>query len=325
MQLILKIIFFIVLGLKLSIPSYSFYDIYGDILYLYDVEFTGEVIISSKYFSYTNTNAQFNFDYSLSTSSEFTDTQQIVIDWKFSPLTSSTLPSIFIDLWQSYIDSKTDNIAYIVKLESDHFLVFDKNGKRHPLGYVFEVLFPIIDMKNNQYNQTYSLNVPSELETDLISMVVSGWDFFKISRALNSDPLILLETNIQLINDIYSTYAYRNNNNIPTVFWMQNINILQANRYKQIKHEATLTGMYFLELDEKILSKSIIISKVSVELPYQYQNFKVPFNLKLEGKFDINLKKEADIATVNNKHYSNSTSLNNDKLINENNNRNTNQ
>ncbi len=325
MWLILKVLFFIVLGLKLSIPSYSFYDIYGDILYLYDVEFTGEVIISSKYFSYTNTNAQFNFNYSLSTSSEFTDTQQIVVDWKFSPLTSSTLPSIFIDLWQSYVNSKTDNIAYIVKLESDHFLVFDKNGKRHPLGYVFEVLFPIIDMKNNQYNQRYSLNVPSELETDLISMVVSGWDFFKISRELNSDPLILLETNIQLINDIYSTYAYRNNNNIPTVFWMQNINILQANRYKQIKHEAILTGMYFLELDEKTLSKSIIISKVSVELPYQYQNFKVPFNLKLEGKFNINLTKESDIATVNNKHYSNSTSLNNDKVTNENNNRNTNQ
>ena len=295
MKLIIKAIFLLTIGLKLSTPSYSFYDIYGDTPFLYDVEFTGAVIISSKYFNYTNTNAQFNFNYSISTRSEFTEGEQIVVNWEISPLTTKSLPSIFVDLWQSFVNEQTKGIAYTVKFPTDQFLVFDENGKRHPLGYFYEILFPIIDIKENKYQQRYALDIADELKTDHLSLEISGWDFFKITRAQDSEPLILLETNTQFINEIYSNYSIRQNKKTPTIFWMQNVKMFQMNEYKQVQNESVLTGMYFIEADKKTLSRAIIMGKVSGELPYQHQNFKIPFTVQLEGKFDINLREGQEI------------------------------
>ena len=310
MKLITKAFFFLIIGLKLSTPSYSFYDIYGDIPFLYDVEFTGEVIVSSKYFNYTNTNAQFNFNYSISTISEFTEEDQIVVNWKLFPMTTKSLPSIFVDLWQSFVNEQTKKIAYTVKLPTDQFLVFDENGRRHPLGYFYEILFPIIDTKKNEYHQRYALDIANELKTDHLSLEISGWDFFKVARSLDSDPLILLETNTQFINEIYSNYSIRQNKKTPTIFWMQNVKLFQLNEYKQVQNEAILTGMYFLEADKKVLSRAIVMGKVSGELPYQYQNFKVPFTIQLEGKFDINLKEGTKKSIKNTKKTKNSIQLN---------------
>ena len=319
MKLIIKAIFFLTIVLKLSTPSYSLYDIYGDISFLYDIKFTGKVIVSSKFFNYTNTNAQFDFNYSLSTRSELAEGEQIVVDWKFSPIRTTSLPSLFVDLWNSYIEEQTKDIVYTIKLPTDQFLVFDKRGKKNSLGYFFEILFPIIDTKKNQYNQKYTLDIPNELRTDHLSLEISGWDFFKITRPLDAAPLILLETNTQFINDIYSDYAERQSKKIPTVFWMQHINIFQINEYKQVQNEAILTGMYFLEVDKKILSKAIILSKLSVEVPFQYQNFKVPFNVQLEGKFDISLRDEIEESIENLQKYRSNTQVdieNNDRDIN---------
>ena len=290
MKLIVKVIFFLTIGLKLSTPSYSFYDIYGDMLFLYDVEFTGEVIVSSKFFNYTNTDAQFDVNYSLVTRSDFTAGDQLVVDWKFSPITTKSLPSIFVDLWNSYLEEQTKKIIYTVKLPSDHFLVFDKKGNRMPLGYFLEILLPVIDTENNQYHQKYALDITDELTTDHLSLEITGWDFFKTARSLDAEPLILLETNMQLINEIYSNYAKKQNKDTPTVFWMQHINMFQVNEYKQVQNEAVFTGMYFLNTEKKQLSKAIVMGKMSVEIPYQYQNFKVPFTIQLEGKFNINLR-----------------------------------
>ncbi len=290
MKLIIKAIFFLTIGLKSSVPSYSFYDIYGDIPFLYDVTFTGKVIISSKYFNYTNADAQFNFNYSLSTRSEFTEGEQVVVNWEFSPLTTTSLPSVLLDLWKSFVNEQTKEIVYTVKLPTDQFLVFDEKGKRHPLGYFFEILFPIIDTEKNEYYQKYALDVADNSGTEHLSLEISGWDFFKITRTLDADPLILLETNRQFINEIYSNYSIRQNKKTPTIFWMQNVKLFQVNEYKQVQNEAVLTGMYFIEANKKILSRAIVMGKTSGELPYQYQNFKIPFSVQLEGKFDINLR-----------------------------------
>lgn len=306
MKLIIKAIFFLTIGLKLSTPSYSFYDIYGDILFLYDVEFTGKVIVSSKFFNYTNTDAQFDVNYSLVTRSEFTVGEQLVVDWKFSPITTTSLPTIFVDLWNFYLEEQTKKIIYTVKLPSDHFLVFDKKGKRLSLGYFFEILLPIIDTEKNQYHQKYALDITDELKTDYLSLDITGWDFFKTIRSLDAEPLILLETNMQLINEIYSNYAEKQNKDTPTIFWMQHVNMFQVNEYKQVQNEAVFTGMYFLETNKKQLSKAIVMGKMSVEIPYQYQNFKVPFTIQLEGKFDINLRDRTKNPTVAVKNTSNS-------------------
>ena len=318
MKLIIRVIFFLTIALKLSTPSYSFYDIYGDMNFLYDGEFTGKVIVSSKFFNYTNTNAQFNFNYSLTTRSEFTEGEQLVVDWRFFPIVTKSLPAIFVDLWNSYLGALTKKIIYTVKLPSDHFLVFDKKGKRMPLGYFFEILLPIIDIEKNQYHQRYGLDIVSKLKTDHLSLEITGWDFLKNTRSLDAEPLILLETNMQLISEIYSNYSKKQNQKTPTIFWMQHANIFQVNEYKQVQNEAVLTGMYFLETGKKQLSKAIVIGKMSVEVPYEYQNFKMPFTIQLEGQFDVKLRDRAKMLILDDKNTSNKIQLNTDNNIDRN-------
>ncbi|MGL5955455.1 MAG: hypothetical protein ACRC0X_02445 [Brevinema sp.] len=282
--MILIVIFFFITTIK----TYSFYDLYGDIPFQYKVVFTGEVIISSKYFNYTNTNGSFNFNYIVVTRSEFSTDKQVIVDWYFSQLESTNLPPILSSMWAYYLRSKQNEITYSVKLDTDHFLVFSKEGKRHPIGYFLESIFPIINLQQSLYQKEYYLELPETAQQkNYITLKIQGWDFFRYTRPLDSRPLILLETNTQFINDIYQYYAKKQTQDQSAVFWMQNIEIARMNSHKRVKDESTLTGMYFIDLKNKIMSEATIMGKIATEIAYQYQNFKLPFNVSLEGKFDI--------------------------------------
>ncbi|MGL4677592.1 MAG: hypothetical protein ACRCWI_08020 [Brevinema sp.] len=271
--------------------THSFYDLYGDIPFEYEVVFTGKVIISSKYFNYTNTNSSFNFNYAVVTRSEFSTDKQVIVDWYFSNLTTSQLPLILSSIWSYYLQSKQKEIAYSVKLDTDQFLVFDKKGQRHPIGYFLESIFPIVNLQRSIYQQQYYLELPeSPKQKSFMTLKIQGWDFFRQTRPTNSSPLILLETNTPFINNIYQHYEQKQKDDIPTVFWIQNIEITHLNAYKQLKGESILTGIYFLDLQNKIISQAAVIGKITTEIPYQYHNFQLPFKVFLEGQFDIALK-----------------------------------
>ena len=271
--------------------SYSFYELVGDISIRYDVIFEGEIILDSRFMSYTNKNAKVTFDYSLVSRSEFTDDdRRFVVSWRFSPLTSHNLPNIFERLWLNLLTETTKDAVYTVKLPSDNFLVFQKNGERHPLGYFFEILFPIIDIENYRYKKSYKIEIPNPYrETDYMNIDIEGWDFFRYSRPSTDRPIPSLETNTALINKIYTEYSERRKNKQDTIYWLQMFETATQNIYKQNKGTSTLVGMYFLDPEKAELSRYILIGDASFDLPF-VQNNSVGFvNIKFNGKFTATL------------------------------------
>lgn len=287
--MILKVIFFILLFQAPKI-LYSFYNFYGDIPFQYQITFTGDLIIDSKFINYTNT-GEFDITYTLQTRSEFSTPQQSVTDWYFSELHTTTFPPLLSTLWRNYLLQKQKEIAYAVRVNNNHFLVFNKKGEVHPLSYIMEVFFPVIKQNKLSYKQNY--HIPHEYSSvkkqNFLNINIEGWDFFKYTRPLTDKPLILLETNTQFINQIYSNYVDNRKNKQSTLFWIQSLNISQQNIYKQIESNIELTGMYFIDLAERLLHHATIIGKMTIPVSYEHQNYQTSINIELEGKFNIKL------------------------------------
>lgn len=300
----IRLVLFFLLIIQTPKALYSFYDFYGDLPFQYRVTFTGTVIFETRHMSYTNTNGEFSIIYVLETRSDFSAPNQIVTDWYFSEMMTTNLPSILPSVWRAYISKKQKEIAYIVKLDTDHFYVFNRNGELHPLTYIMDVFFPVIDQSKTMYEKQY--HVPNSKNTrdikDYLNINITGWDFFKYTRPLNSRPYILMETNELLINQIYQNYSSTRKAKKETLFWLQSIIGNKKNAYDQLLSDMELTGMYFIDLRERLLTKATVLGKTFTKLPYEDGQYKENFNLYLEGAFNIELLHPVSEGSSNSQH-----------------------
>lgn len=287
----IRMYLYLFLFLLIVNKHYSFYEMYGDIPFIYDVVFEGEVILESRYLNYTNKQVRFTFDYAVTTRSDLASKkEQIITMWRFSPLKTHNLPIIFDTLWYKFLKLTFDDLAYSVKLPTDQFLVIDRFGRNHPMGYFLEFLFPIVDFKNSHYIQKYNFELPGEYrKTRYVSINIEGWNFFTYVKPSTAPPLPILETNTQFINHIYSNYAEQKKNSQSTIFWMQTFTVSFANIFGQSFGSSDLVAMYFLDPSNKVLKRYIAIGELDIELPYIQDNMSVPITVKLNGEFQVKL------------------------------------
>lgn len=282
---------FIILILVLQANfTHGFYSILGDIPFQYEVVFEGKLILESKFLYYTNNNAQFTFDYTVLTKDDTVSDDQLIVDWQFSPLRDYNISPIFALLWDNMFQSILQDISYTVMLPTDQFLVFDKQGKRHPLGYFLEILFPIISLKNQTSTSSIMLDFLDENNKQrYLILDIEGWDFFNYTRS-DTIPNPLLETNKQFINELYTCYSEHNKKRLPTTFWIQNFNVSVANISKEPLSSGTMTGMYFLDRKTRMMNKATILSKFNTTMNYVQDVFSLPISIQMIGKFEIQLK-----------------------------------
>jgi len=271
---------------------YGFYNILGDVPFQYIAVFDGKIILESKFLYYTNDNMKFNFDYTVMTREETVSNDQVLVDWHFSQINNPDEIPLFNLLWDSLFKKILKDISYTVMLPNDQFLVIDKNGKRHPLGYFLELLLPITSLKNNSYESSTLLDFLDEnRQQRYLKIDVEGWDFFKYKRT-NKAPLPALDTNSQLINALYKSYAQQNKNTLSMIYWAQNFNTSVTTINKESISSGEMTGIYKLNQKMRTMDDAIIISKFNTVVNFTQNMLSIPINIKIEGIFKLKLKKD---------------------------------
>ncbi len=289
-KIILLILFF-------TRQSYSFYDMYGDIPYEYDMEFTGAIRMESKAFSYTNTNARFTFGYALENRSEYSTPAEIVVDWYFSNIRESNLPAIFSSIWSNYTAQQQKEVVYVIKTAGDNFFAFDTQGSIHPMSYFLNVLLPVVNFQTLECSQSYNFNLNNN-QNEFFYVNIDAWEFYNITKTNDQTPMPALETNFQFIDKVYSIYAQKRAENQSTAFWLQNMSVYVNNAYGQIRDTADFNGIYVIDMDSRTLTQGGIIGKIDMTYPFRFQNFTQEIKIHIEGEFNLKLTPLSTITEI---------------------------
>ncbi len=282
-----KLLLFLSLIFVSNTYVYSFYDIYGDMPFRYSAVFTGSIIVSSAEFNYTNHNVSFYSDYAVTAQSEFSTPTQMIVDWTFSKIHSQGLPFIVDTILNGIFAEQVQDISYIVKVEGDPFWTFDKQGERSLLGHYLESLFPIVNTNKRPYRHTF--NIPNK-QKDTISIMIQGGDYG--SYDFSENPSVLIQPNDPFISKFYTRYHQYYHSNIPTLFWSQQMHIRHLSPYNRLKTDAEILGLYFIDLQKKIVQQALLRVNLKTSVPYKHLHFNQQFDILLDGHFDITLLSE---------------------------------